>query len=933
MPTARTYRGDSVPVAKVMNITPISVVAGQVFTVWCNGKPASYVAVSGDAPANVATGLAAAIQAAGAISEFSEMLASPNGSVLSLVAATAGIPFDVTVTSSGNVTVTETTAGQGATNERHQIALLGTYTAGTFTITYNFGSGNVTTSAIAYNASAATVQAALVALSGVGSGQVVVTGGPGPSSPWFVTFTGTLAGTAIAVGTIDGTSLTGNGSVTITETQIGNGLSNCVQSVNVSNRSSGSYTLTLDGQTTASIAYNATPAAVQTALQNLANVGSGNVAVYGIGGGSGANQNLDYYWIVFKGTLAGVAVSKLVSSYGTGVDILQAGGQTSADEFQMIDLGGATGGTFSITFQGVNNYYNPIGVDPAVGGGWAAVRNAIQSDAGWTIAGTTVAVYGATTPSLTNEFGGHPETNFLVHFQNAEANTQFPLLVIVGTGLTGGSGATVTRLATGKASVPEIQTITVRGASGNFKLSLGAQTTSNIAYNASAGTVQTRIQTDLSTTITACTVTGSGTAGSPYIVTVTTPANTAVAVMTADASGLGGGGLISELTHGTSGINEVQTVTLASGVNAGTFTLQFQGPVTDQLSYNASAAQVQAALRAIPTINTVSVTGSAGGPWTVTWSGGQAAAQQPLLFGDGSQLTGATTSLITLVTATPSSGPLHWDDPNNWLPAGVPNSGEDIYFAQGTANCLYGLQQIATFTANTGTNLCTWTGASDMQGGQIVYLTTTNTLPGGLSLATPYYLVNVDHDAKTFQLSTAFGGAPVTLTTTGTGTHTSGVRLDYLEFNARWTGSLGLPFQTSSNYIEYRPRYLHIGLLASGTQQIVVGSGTDSGSPKIQLDTDVDRMDLKEVLSGGSTDLGIPAVVWKGQHAGNTVNVISGDFGSALFAGETATLAALTQRGGTIQFGTGVTLTGPIDKTGGQFTANKAAINGVCTLQ
>lgn len=60
----------------------------------------------------------------------------------------------------------------------------GTVSGGTFTLTYN----GQTTTAIAYNAAASAVQAALQALSNIGSGNVLVTGGPGPAS-YTVAFT------------------------------------------------------------------------------------------------------------------------------------------------------------------------------------------------------------------------------------------------------------------------------------------------------------------------------------------------------------------------------------------------------------------------------------------------------------------------------------------------------------------------------------------------------------------------------------------------------------------------------------------------------------------------------------------------------------------------------------------------------------------------
>ena len=80
-----------------------------------------------------------------------------------------------------------------------------TATGGTFTLTFNAA----TTTAIAEAATAATVQAALVALASVGASNVTVTGSAG--GPFTVTFTGTLANTALPL-TGSGASLTPGGS-------------------------------------------------------------------------------------------------------------------------------------------------------------------------------------------------------------------------------------------------------------------------------------------------------------------------------------------------------------------------------------------------------------------------------------------------------------------------------------------------------------------------------------------------------------------------------------------------------------------------------------------------------------------------------------------------------------------------------------------------
>ena len=68
------------------------------------------------------------------------------------------------------------------------VSLTGGPTGGSFTLTF----GGYTTSSIAYNASASTVQTDLAALTSIGSGHVVVTESVGGG--WEVRFTGTLAG-------------------------------------------------------------------------------------------------------------------------------------------------------------------------------------------------------------------------------------------------------------------------------------------------------------------------------------------------------------------------------------------------------------------------------------------------------------------------------------------------------------------------------------------------------------------------------------------------------------------------------------------------------------------------------------------------------------------------------------------------------------------
>jgi hypothetical protein len=93
------------------------------------------------------------------------------------------------------------------TDEHQLITKSGTVTAGTFTITY----AGQTTSALAYNATAVTILAALEALSNLAPGDVVLYGGPISTTPLRIVFQGTLKGTNVAAVTVDSSSLTGGG--------------------------------------------------------------------------------------------------------------------------------------------------------------------------------------------------------------------------------------------------------------------------------------------------------------------------------------------------------------------------------------------------------------------------------------------------------------------------------------------------------------------------------------------------------------------------------------------------------------------------------------------------------------------------------------------------------------------------------------------------
>lgn len=122
------------------------------------------------------------------------------------------------------------------------------------------------------------------------------------------------------------------------------------------------------------------------------------------------------------------------------------------------------------------------------------------------------------------------------------------------------------------------------------------------------------------------------------------------------------------LTGGTP-TNEIQTITITGTPTGGGFTLTFGGQTTAQIVHNAASTAVESALEALPAFDAadVAVSGSAGGPYTVTFGGAYAATDVPVLSATSS-LTGGTSPAVGITTPTPGEAidleplPSGWDD-------------------------------------------------------------------------------------------------------------------------------------------------------------------------------------------------------------------------------------------------------------------------------
>lgn len=109
----------------------------------------------------------------------------------------------------------------------------------------------------------------------------------------------------------------------------------------------------------------------------------------------------------------------------------------------------------------------------------------------------------------------------------------------------------------------------------------------------------------------------------------------------------------------TGGTNEVQLITVDA--TGGTFTISFGGSTTGAIAEAAAAATVQAALEALASIGTgnVTVTGSAGGPFTITFVGALARTNVAQVTTNSASLTGgaATATPSTVTPGVASAGP------------------------------------------------------------------------------------------------------------------------------------------------------------------------------------------------------------------------------------------------------------------------------------
>lgn len=110
-------------------------------------------------------------------------------------------------------------------------------------------------------------------------------------------------------------------------------------------------------------------------------------------------------------------------------------------------------------------------------------------------------------------------------------------------------------------------------------------------------------------------------------------------------------------TYTQANVSAVQTVTITGGPTGGTFTISYNGQTTAGIAYNATAATVQTAFTGLSTVGSgnATVAGSAGGPYTITFSGSLANTSVGTVTASGASLTGGTSPAATAAVVTTGS--------------------------------------------------------------------------------------------------------------------------------------------------------------------------------------------------------------------------------------------------------------------------------------
>jgi len=634
--------------------------------------------VAGDT-GGVSTLLAAAAAAINGseIPEFAELEAAveiPDPSLeapfhrLTLTSREPGRPFTVDVDAPHpTIDIDVLQVGGPGLNERQRFWFAPTPSGGTYTVSWNLGSGLETSAVVPFNATADGLKAAMIAgMPSLTTDDILVSGAGSTGDPFVLELTGALAETSVVSLLVDVSQLTGNGVVSIaTMTQGGTivpGGSTQVEDTFTDSDSTNLTSHTSDSSDTWAIL----------------GTGAGDATIQG---NSLSVSNVNRLYRI---------VGALPADGSIAADFTLPGGTTplAAGFFMRSDSdpdGGVT--IWFARSAGQSNYLIHMSSGVVGNGG------------GWHAPGTY---------RLTVTFNGN---QWRVQSDQADFTftSSFNLTeTIHGLNFAVPSGVTVTvdnLVVTGAVLSDEKWQISTNGSGGTFTLTKpGGSTTSDLSSGATAAAIKSAIEGIYGGT---WTVTGSGTSGDPWVATAGGAlAGTNQAQPTGDGTNLTGGfdATVHSLQDGSPPLPQKWSVALHSATG-GTWMLEFLGRLTSGLAHNANAAAVEAALVAIDPgdftgLFDVTGAGSFADPFMIEVAG-RLAGEPQALVAHNEELTG-TGQALSQYTRQQATGRNWWTNAANWRDfdtgePGIPDEDDDVWIQTGddSNSILYGLLQSA----------------------------------------------------------------------------------------------------------------------------------------------------------------------------------------------------------------------------------------------
>lgn len=265
-------------------------------------------------------------------------------------------------------------------------------------------------------------------------------------------------------------------------------------------------------------------------------------------------------------------------------------GKAAVSEVQIIKFSSVpTQGTYTLT----------LGAETTSPLAFNASNTAIKSALEALTAVTTVTVTGSYSAGITVTFDAPKQPFDLLQVTNSTlVNEQVTI--------------TATENVQGIAPVKEIAELqySLVPDAGNFTINVGGQITAAIAFNASNATIKATLEA--LSNITTVTVTGSFTAG--HVITIDAPIQPFATFVIASNTLTSGGSAVtvfpSVQQEGIAGVSESQTLTFSLLPQAGNYTIQVGPNTTGLLAFNANNAAIKAAIDALASVVSCTVTGS-----------------------------------------------------------------------------------------------------------------------------------------------------------------------------------------------------------------------------------------------------------------------------------------------------------------------------------